>query len=169
MGDHRRQIRRLALHRLLWTGAVLAVQLALASMCFGAFIGYVDQTALPAAWGPAAVMLFALVKTLASAGNIALDVITERPRIVPYFESHLNSCTETWAAFRGGFGLAADLEALDGLSSQMGSTRLSSLGFADDLYRQPVTWFNADVGLQCVTALRVRIGETVTVSARHRR
>ena len=160
MGDHRRQIRRLKRDSLLSAGVVLAVVLSLAAMCFGAVVGYLDQTALPAAWGPAAATALALVGMLSLAANIARDVVTERPRIVPYFESRVITWTEAWAAFQRGYGLAADLEALDRLSSQTGSTSLSSLGFADDLYRQPVTWFNADVGLECITALRVRMAES---------
>ena len=98
----------------------------------------------------AALFIFATVGALLHA--------VARPRIVPYFASPLR-VDETLRAFRGGFGLAADLAYLDQLARQANARPLSDFGFSDDDYKQQVPWSDPGDGMKTVASLRQRLAQ----------
>jgi hypothetical protein len=83
----------------------------------------------------------------------------QAPRIVPYYAvKHFRSggrivTSESQNAFRAGFGLAADLPALDRVAESAGVTPLSRFGFADDLRKQSVEWFDLTDGIRSVETI----------------
>jgi len=83
-----------------------------------------------------------------------------KPRVVPYFrEKHSkrqldrSALTESWQAFNGGYGIAADLPILDALARSKDVTPLSSFGFGDDLFRQAPQWSDLSDGVRTVSTL----------------
>lgn len=98
---------------------------------------------------------------------IALN-LADRPRVVPYFSEKYfdrKASEESWAAFRGGYNLVADLSRLDQLAMKSGVTPLSSFGFADDLLKQSVQWNLPDDGIRTLTSL-INEGDELSVGTR---
>lgn len=84
---------------------------------------------------------------------VVTQFFRRKPRIVPYFSKRLDARAETWAAFRAGFSVAAALESLDNIAVGAGAVPLSTFGFTDDAYGQPVVWHPPAEALQTVSGL----------------
>jgi|SRR6185369_1791851 len=94
--------------------------------------------------------------------------IADRARIVPYYSEKYfqrKAADESWAAFRGGYHIAAELPRLDELARHLGVPPLSSFGFADDVLKQTVQWNRPEDGLRTVNAL-LEHGDALSPGAR---
>jgi hypothetical protein len=88
---------------------------------------------------------------------VVVEFIKRKPRIIPYFNLHLNAKGETSAAFRAGFRVALNLEFLDQLCAEIGTVPLSRFGFSDDAYGQEVVWHLPAEALLTVSGLIERL------------
>ncbi len=76
-------------------------------------------------------------------------------RIVPYFAERLDELE----CYGHGYAVARDCEKLDRLADRIGTRRLSSFGFNDDIRGETLTWHPANVGLESVTDLLEHLGQ----------
>ena len=76
-------------------------------------------------------------------------------QVVPYFAESLGDSE----CYFHGHAVARNCEELDRLADRIGTRRLSSFGFNDDLKGETLTWHPADVGLESVTELLDHLSE----------
>ncbi|MDQ2644384.1 MAG: hypothetical protein M3020_11250 [Myxococcota bacterium] len=75
------------------------------------------------------------------------------PRVVPYFEKSLGEPEP----FSGGDALAKNSEHLDELAAAAGANPLSSFGFVDDFYGEPMKWHEPALAVATIKAITPQV------------
>jgi len=75
------------------------------------------------------------------------------PRVVPYFEKSLGEP----APFAGGAALAKNAEHLDELAAAAGANPLSTFGFADDFFAEPVKWHEPALAVATIKVISPQV------------
>lgn len=104
------------------------------------------------AWLPLRVVFGLLLLGIAGFGGFicyrALRALLV-PRVVPYFEKSLGEP----APFAGGDALAKNAEHLDELAAAAGANPLSSFGFVDDFYGEPMKWHEPALAVATIKSI----------------
>ncbi len=156
--EQRRHQTRSALTRRGWVLLVSLLGLGLSALGLFASISSWREGVRPSPL-TLIVLAFGFISFGVVLGACLIWLFRAKARIVPYFARELGPYPgESAVAFGRGHDLYRSSAALDRLAATLGVRPLSTFGFGDDLYEQPVHWSPPSEGLRTVEALRAGLG-----------